>query len=54
MLRISATFFTLADGPSKDSVFGYAYFPAILSLAVWAGAMSTANHRTKTLPLIDR
>jgi hypothetical protein len=40
------TFLTVIDGTTDGSPFGYAFFPAILSLVVWAAATSIARFRT--------
>jgi len=39
------TFLTVIDGTTDGSVFGYAFFPAIVSLVVWAVATSVARYR---------
>jgi hypothetical protein len=39
------TFLTVIDGTTDGSPFGYAFFPAILSLVIWAGATSIARYR---------
>ena len=39
------TFLTVIDGTTDGSVFGYAFFPAILSLVIWAVATSVARYR---------
>ena len=39
------TFLTVIDGTTDGSPFGYAFFPAILSLVVWAVATSIARYR---------
>jgi len=39
------TFLTVIDGTTDGSPFGYAFFPAILSLVVWAAATSIARYR---------
>jgi hypothetical protein len=39
------TFLTVLDGMTDGSVFGYAFFPAILSLVIWSIATSTARYR---------
>ena len=39
------TFLTVVDGMTDGSVFGYAFFPAILSLVIWTGATSVARYR---------
>ena len=39
------TFLTVIDGTTNGSVFGYAFFPAILSLVIWAVATSVARYR---------
>jgi hypothetical protein len=37
------TFLTVIDGTGDGSVFGYAFFPAILSLVTWT--IATSEHR---------
>jgi len=39
------TFLTVLDGMTDGSVFGYAFFPAILSLVIWTVATSVATYR---------
>jgi hypothetical protein len=39
------TFLTVIDGTTDGSPFGYAFFPAILSLVIWAAATSIARYR---------
>ena len=39
------TFLTVIEGTTDGSVFGYAFFPAILSLVIWAVATSVARYR---------
>jgi Domain of unknown function (DUF4386) len=39
------TFLTLIDGPTKDSVFGYGFFPGFVALAIWSIATSIATYR---------
>ena len=39
------TFLTVLDGMTYGSVFGYAFFPAILSLVIWTAATSIARYR---------
>jgi succinate dehydrogenase/fumarate reductase cytochrome b subunit len=39
------TLLTILDGTGDGSVFGYAFFPALLALAVWAVATSLAGYR---------
>ena len=39
------TFLTVVDGMTDGSVFGYAFFPAIVSLVVWSAATSVARYR---------
>ena len=39
------TFLTVIDGTTDGSVFGYAFFPAIVSLVIWAIATSVARYR---------
>ncbi len=38
-------FLIVIDGMTDGSVFGYAFFPAILSLVVWSIATSIARYR---------
>ena len=40
------SFFTLIAGPSKDSIFGYGFFPGFLGLTTWSIATSVASYRT--------
>jgi hypothetical protein len=40
------TFFTLIAGPSKDSIFGYGFFPGFLALTIWTIATSVVSYRT--------
>ena len=40
------SFFTLIAGPSKDSIFGYGFFPGFLGLTTWSIATSVASCRT--------
>ena len=42
------TFLTVIDGTTDGSVFGYAFFPAILSLVIWTVATSVARYRAVT------
>jgi len=44
-LAFSITFFTLAEGTSEDSVFGYGFFPGFLALGIWSIATSMARCR---------
>jgi hypothetical protein len=44
-LAFFISFFTLAAGPSKDSVFGYGFFVGMLALATWSIATSSASYR---------
>ena len=44
-LAFFITFFTLIDGPTEDSVFGYGFFPGFLALAIWSIATSIATYR---------
>lgn len=44
------TFLTVLDGMTDGSVFGYAFFPAILSLVVWTAATSVATYRALAIP----
>jgi uncharacterized membrane protein len=39
------TFLTAIDNTGNGSVFGYAFFPAILSLVTWTVATSVARYR---------
>ena len=39
------TFLTVLDGTTDGSPFGYAFFPAILSLVTWTAATSIARYR---------
>jgi hypothetical protein len=39
------TFLTVIDGMIDGSPFGYAFFPAIMSLVVWTAATSVARYR---------
>jgi hypothetical protein len=39
------TFLTVIDNTGNGSVFGYAFFPAILSLVTWTVATSVARYR---------
>lgn len=39
------TFLTVVDGTTDGSVFGYAFFAAILSLVIWGVATSVARYR---------
>ena len=39
------TFLTVLDGTTDGSPFGYAFFPAILSLVTWTVATSVARYR---------
>ena len=39
------TFFTLIDGTSTDSVFGYGFLPGVLALSIWSIATSIATYR---------
>ncbi len=39
------TFLTVLDGTTDGSAFGYAFFPAIVSLVVWTAATSIARYR---------
>lgn len=40
------TFLTVIDGTTNGSNFGYAFFPAIVSLVVWSVAASIARYRS--------
>ena len=44
-LSFFITFFTLIDGPSEDSVFGYGFIVGFLALAIWSIATSIATYR---------
>jgi hypothetical protein len=44
-LAFFITFFTLVDGPTEDSVFGYGFFVGFLALAIWSIATSIATYR---------
>jgi hypothetical protein len=44
-LAFFVTFFTLVDGPTEDSVFGYGFLVGFLALAIWSIATSIATHR---------
>jgi hypothetical protein len=44
-LAFFITFFTLIDGPSEDSVFGYGLIVGFLALAIWSIATSIAAYR---------
>jgi hypothetical protein len=44
-LAFAITFFTVIDGPTEDSVFGYAFFPGFVALATWSIATSLASYR---------
>jgi hypothetical protein len=39
---------TVLDGTTDGSAFGYAFFPAIVSLVVWTIAASVARYRAAT------
>jgi hypothetical protein len=39
------TFLTVIDGTTDGSAFGYAFFPAIVSLVIWSIAASVARYR---------
>ena len=39
------TFLTVLDGTTDGSPFGYAFFPAIVSLVVWTAATSVVRYR---------
>jgi uncharacterized membrane protein len=39
------TFLTVLDNTGNGSVFGYAFFPAIVSLVTWTVATSLARYR---------
>jgi hypothetical protein len=39
------TFLTVLDGTTDGSAFGYAFFPAIVSLVVWTAAASVSRYR---------
>jgi membrane-bound ClpP family serine protease len=40
------TFLTVLDGTTDGSAFGYAFFPAIVSLVLWTAATSVSRYRT--------
>jgi hypothetical protein len=40
------TFLTVIDGMTDGSAFGYAFFPAIISLVVWTASTSVAGYRS--------
>jgi hypothetical protein len=42
------TFLTVLDGTTDGSAFGYAFFPAIVSLVIWTVATSVASYRAVT------
>jgi uncharacterized membrane protein len=42
------TFLTILQGPGDGSVFGYAFFPALLALLTWTIAASISSYRTLT------
>jgi hypothetical protein len=44
-LAFFITFFTLIDGPTEDSVFGYGLPIGFLALAIWSIATSIAKYR---------
>jgi hypothetical protein len=44
-LAFLITFFTLVDGPTEDSVFGYGFLVGFLALAIWSIATSIARYR---------
>jgi repeat uncharacterized protein DUF347 len=44
-LAFFITFFSLIDGPSKGSKFGYGFFPGFLALVIWSIATSIASYR---------
>jgi len=44
-LAFFITFFTLIAGTSKDSIFGYGFFPGFLALTIWSIATSIASYR---------
>ena len=39
------TFLTVLDGTTDGSPFGYAFFPAVVSLVMWTAATSVARYR---------
>ena len=41
-------FLTVLDGMTDGSAFGYAFFPAIVALVIWAAATSVARYRAVT------
>ncbi|HWB21744.1 MAG TPA: hypothetical protein VG652_02530 [Gaiellaceae bacterium] len=47
------TFLTILQGPGDGSVFGYAFFPALVALVTWTIAASIASYRTETaIPVV--
>jgi hypothetical protein len=42
---------TALNGTGDGSVFGYAFFPAILSLGTWTVAASLASYRAAAAPV---
>jgi hypothetical membrane protein len=44
-LTVLITFLTVLDGTTDGSPFGYAFFPAIVSLVVWSVATGVARYR---------
>jgi hypothetical protein len=57
-LAFFITFFTLIDGPTEDSVFGYGFFPGFVTLAIWSIVTSLATYRSAyvagTAPAVPR
>ena len=43
------TFLTVIDGTTDGSVFGFAFFPALLSLVIWTVATSVATYRAAAI-----
>jgi uncharacterized membrane protein len=44
------TFLTVLNNTGNGSAFGYAFFPALLSLVTWTIATSLARYRTIETP----
>ena len=44
------TFLTVLHGMTDGSAFGYAFFPAIISLVIWSIATSVARYRASGVP----
>jgi hypothetical protein len=47
-LAFFISFFTLLDGPTEDSVFGYGFLPGFLALAIWSIATGLELRRQST------